>query len=91
MRLPLTVLVTTFALVALAHQKSDSTDSHGSLQQQAHNEYERHKQAAIHINDLAGRTHSEADADVFVSEIRVLVGCRDTATSQIRKRMRLKS
>ena len=72
MRPPLTVLVMTFALVVVAHQKSDSTDSQRSLQQTAHDEYERHKQAAIHINDLAGRIHSEADADIFVSEIRVL-------------------
>jgi hypothetical protein len=72
MRPPLTVLVMTFALIALAHQKSGSTDSQTSLQQRAHDQYERHKQAAIHINDLAGRIHSEADADVFVSEIRVL-------------------
>jgi hypothetical protein len=31
--------------------------------------YEQHKQAAIRINELAGRIHSEADASIFVSEI----------------------
>ncbi len=31
--------------------------------------YEQHKQAAIRINDLAGRIHSEADASAVVSEI----------------------
>lgn len=31
--------------------------------------YEQHRQAAIRINDLAGRIHSEADAGTFVSEI----------------------
>src|SRR5437868_5462645 len=72
MGLPLTVLVMTFALVVVAQQKSDSAGSQSSLQQHAKGEYERHKQAAIRINDLAGRIHSDADADVFVSEIRVL-------------------
>lgn len=31
--------------------------------------YERHRQAAIRINDLAGRIHSEADANLYVGEI----------------------
>ena len=31
--------------------------------------YEQHKQAAIRLNDLAGRIHSESDASAFVSEI----------------------
>jgi hypothetical protein len=53
MRLPLTVLAMTFALVVAALQKSDSNDSHTSVQS-AHDEYERHKQTAIRVNDLAG-------------------------------------
>jgi hypothetical protein len=35
--------------------------------------YEQHKQAAIRINELAGRIHSEADASSFVSEIAGLL------------------
>jgi hypothetical protein len=34
--------------------------------------YEQHKQAAVRINELAGRIHSEADASALVSEIAVL-------------------
>lgn len=39
------------------------------MQQRAHDEYERHKQAAIRINELAERIHTEADANALVSEI----------------------
>lgn len=39
------------------------------MKQQAHEEYERYKQAAIRINELAGRIQSEADANAVVSEI----------------------
>jgi hypothetical protein len=66
---PLTVLAMAFALVVASLQKGDSTDSLTSVQHDAHVGYERHKQAAIRINDLAGRIHSDADADLFVSEI----------------------
>jgi hypothetical protein len=65
----LTVLAMAFALVVVALQKSDSSDSQTSAQYATQDGYERHKQAAIRINDLAGRIHSDADADVFVSEI----------------------
>jgi len=65
----LTVLAMAFALVVAAPQESDTTDAQMSTQQHAHDEYERHKQAAIRINDLAARIHSEADASAFVSEI----------------------
>lgn len=58
-----------FALVVAAPQSSSSTESQATMQQHAHDEYERHKQAAIRINELAGRIHSEADASAFVSEI----------------------
>jgi hypothetical protein len=53
-----------FALIATA-----SADSQATMQQRAHDEYEQHKQAAIRINDLAGRIYSEADASALVSEI----------------------
>ncbi len=65
----LTVLAMAFALVVAAPQGSDTTDAQMSTQQHALDEYERHKQTAIRINDLAGRIHSEADASAFVSEI----------------------
>lgn len=58
-----------FALIVAAPQQSDSTESQATMQQRAHVEYERHKQAAIRINELAGRISSEADASAVVSEI----------------------
>jgi len=65
----LTVLAMAFALVVPALQKSNITDAQMSSQNRARDEYERHKQAAIHINELAGRIHTEADATAVVSEI----------------------
>ena len=50
-------------------QQSDSTDSQATMRQRAHDEYERHKHAAIRINELAGGINSEADASAVVSEI----------------------
>jgi hypothetical protein len=61
-----------FALIVAAPQQSDSTESQATMQQRAHVEYERHKQAAIRINELAGRISSEADASAVVSEIAAL-------------------
>jgi hypothetical protein len=58
-----------FALIVAAPQQGSSTESQATMQQRAHDEYERHKQAAIRINELAGRIQSEADASAFVSEI----------------------
>jgi hypothetical protein len=58
-----------FALLAAVPHQSSSTESQTSVQQRAHAKYERHKQAAIRINDLAERIHSEAEASAFVSEI----------------------
>jgi hypothetical protein len=52
-----------------APQQNSSAEPQAAIQQQAHDEYERHKQAAIPINELAGRIHSEADASALVSEI----------------------
>jgi hypothetical protein len=63
------VLGLVFALIIGAPQQSSSVESQTTMQQRAHDEYERHKQAAIHINELAGRIHTEADASAFVSEI----------------------
>src|ERR1700732_2414657 len=59
-----------FALIIGApEQESRSTESQETMKQQAHDEYERHKQSAIRINELARRIHSEADASAVVSEI----------------------
>jgi len=58
-----------FALIGAPQQDSRSTESQATMKQQAHDEYERHKQSAIRINALAGRIQSEADASAVVSEI----------------------
>jgi hypothetical protein len=58
-----------FALIVTAPQRSDSTESQATMKRRAHDEYERHKQAAIRINDLTGRIQSEGDASAVVSEI----------------------
>jgi hypothetical protein len=50
-------------------QNSRSTESQATMKQHDPDEYERHKQAAIRINELAGRIQSEADASALVSEI----------------------
>jgi hypothetical protein len=61
-----------FALVVAAFQQGGSAAPQGAVQQRAPDEYEQHKQAAIHINEVAGQIHSEADASALVSEIAVL-------------------
>jgi hypothetical protein len=59
-----------FALsIGVPQQESRSAESQATMKQQAHDEYERHKQSAIRINELAGRIQSEADASAVVSEI----------------------
>jgi hypothetical protein len=64
------ILGLVFALsIGAPQQESRSTESQATMKQQAHDEYERHKQAAIRINELARRIHSEADASAVVSEI----------------------
>jgi hypothetical protein len=84
--IPLALL---FALVVAAPQ-SNSTESQTSVQERAPAEYERHKQAAIRINELAGRIHSEADASAFVAEIAGVFAKElpaAWATSSIRQRV----
>jgi hypothetical protein len=61
------------ALVVATPQQSGSVESLATMQQRANNEYERHKETAIRINELTGRIHSEADASAFVSEIAGLL------------------
>jgi len=58
-----------FALMVAARQPSSSTESQMTIEPPAHAEYERHKQAAIRTNELAGQVHSQADANALVSEI----------------------
>jgi hypothetical protein len=57
------------ALTIGAPQQGSSVESQTTVPQRAHDEYERHRQAAIRINELAGRIQSEADASALVSEI----------------------
>jgi hypothetical protein len=57
------------ALIIAGPPQDNSVESQVTLQQQAHDAYERHRQAAIRINDLAARIHSQADADSMISEI----------------------
>jgi len=64
------ILGLVFALIIGAPQQdSRSTESQATMKQQAHDEYERQKQSAIRINELARRIQSEADASAVVSEI----------------------
>lgn len=63
------ILELVFTLVVSALQQGSSAEPQSSIQQRAHDEYERHKQNAIRINELAGRIQSEADASAVVSEI----------------------
>jgi hypothetical protein len=79
-----------FSLVVVAFQHGGSAEPQAAIQQRAHDEYEQHKQAAIRINELAGRIHSEADASAFVSEIAGLFAKElppAWASSSIRQRV----
>ena len=62
-----------FALIVAAPRPGGSAGSQTTMQEGAKNEYERHKETAIRINELAGRIHSEADANALVSEIAGLL------------------
>src|SRR5579864_8250107 len=63
------ILGLVFTLVVAALQQGSCAEPQSSIQQRAHDEYERHKQSAIRINELAGRIQSEAEASAVVSEI----------------------
>jgi hypothetical protein len=58
-----------FVLLLAALPQDISTDSPPTMQQRSPDQYEQHKQAAIRINERAGRINSEADASAVVSEI----------------------
>jgi hypothetical protein len=68
MRLSWTIALA-LSLVMPCLQKSEYA---AGAQSPAEGTYESHRQAAIQINDLAGRIHSEADASAYVSAIAVL-------------------
>jgi len=63
------ILGLVFALVVAAFQQGGSDEPRAAIEQRAQDEYEQHKQAAIRINELAGRIHAESGANSFVSEI----------------------
>jgi hypothetical protein len=65
MKLPSVIL--TLTLLGLQQATTSSSDQ-PSLEQRASLARERHRQAAIEINDLAGRIHSENDATAFVDK-----------------------
>ena len=66
-------MVEFWLLFALAfngpRQSSPTPDEQATMRQRAHLEYERHRQAAIQMNDLATRIDSEAGALAFVEGI----------------------
>lgn len=66
------VLVLTLALLLTGQQDGGPTDSARTVQQRAHEEYERQRQVAIRLNDLAEQIHTEADASTLVAEIAAL-------------------
>jgi hypothetical protein len=77
-------------IIGAPQQDSGSTESQAMMKQQAHDEYERHKQSAIRINELAGRIQSDADASAVVSEIAGLFAKElppAWATGSIRQRV----
>lgn len=79
-----------FALLVAVLQQGDSAGSQTAMQQRAKELYERHKQSAIRINELAGRIQSEADASAVVSEIAGLFAKElppDWASGSIRQRV----
>jgi hypothetical protein len=64
---PFSVFAVAMALCVAALGQSDSDPKPA-----AQNAYEQHKQAAIRINGLALRVHTQADATAYVSEIATL-------------------
>src|SRR5438128_1973427 len=65
-------MIVLWLILALAFthpQQSTPTPDEQATMQRAQLEHERHRQAAIQLNELAGRIHSEADALAFVEGI----------------------
>ncbi|MGB7843980.1 MAG: hypothetical protein WBL63_00065 [Candidatus Acidiferrum sp.] len=62
-----------FALAfASPQQGGPAQDEQAAMQERARLENERHRQAAIQMNDLAGRIHSEEDALAFVDAVAAI-------------------
>jgi hypothetical protein len=59
-----------FALLLAAQPQNGSSDSGATAR--PHDEYERHRQTAIRVNDLAESIQSEVDANAVVSKIAAL-------------------
>jgi hypothetical protein len=79
-----------FALIVAVPPQSSSPESHATMQERAQDAYERHHQTAIRVNGLAGKIHSQADADTIISEIAELFAKELPpiwATSNVRQRV----
>ena len=66
------ILVLTLVLLFTDQQVGGSTDAATTVHQRAQEEYERHRQAVVRMNDLAGQIRTEADASALVAEIATL-------------------
>jgi hypothetical protein len=62
-------IVLTVFLLFVSPQQSGPQQPDPSMQQRAAEARESARQAAIHVNDLAGSIHSEADATAFVDAV----------------------
>src|SRR3989442_3680271 len=65
-------MIVLWLILALAFadpQQSTPTPDEQAMMQRAQLEHERHRQAGVQLNELAGRIHSEADALAFVEGI----------------------
>src|SRR3989442_8409232 len=65
-------MIVLWLILALAFadpQQSTPTPDEQAMMQRAQLDHERHRQAVVQLNELAGRIHSEADALAFVEGI----------------------
>ncbi len=66
-------MIVLWLILALAftdpQQSTPTPDEQATMRQRAQLEHERHRQAVVQLNELAGRIHSEADALAFVEGI----------------------
>ena len=86
----LTLSIGCVLLAAPGSQSTSTTDDLTSMKQRGSLNYERHREAAIHINELAGRIRSEADAQSLVDGITdVLADALPTtwASANVRQRV----
>ena len=86
----LTLSIGCVLLAAPGSQSTSTTDDLTSMKQGASLNYERHREAAIQINELAGRIRSEADAQALVDGIAdVLADALPTTWSSANVRQRV--